>query len=516
MKQAGPTQSGIVYEVPSRRAQRPQNHALAACAQAGASDFDIVVVGGGGSGLATALAAASGEARVALIEKNTKLGGTTGLSIGSITASGTSLQRSAGIDDSPDAHFADFDLFAKPEGAVDNLAFRRLYVDHVADTLHWLMSLGIVFHGPSPEAPHTRPRMHNVLPHAGAYIHCLASACRARGVDIRVETAARGLVEEAGRVVGVEVDSSRGRGVLRARKGVVLTTGDYSAGTELLRQLAGGRYAAIGALNTTSTGDGHTLARALGAQVLNGHVVEGPQMRFAAPREFNWVKQLPPTRLVGQAVRWAMATLPRAVLQPVIKMYLTAHLQPTTKLFDAGAILVNRQGLRFSNERASPAFDIPGQEGGYGYIVFDGTIGARFERWPDFMSTAPGIAYAYLSDYRRYRRDIYRDAQTIETLARSLGVPEDALAKSVDTAPVPFSRPPYCALGPLYSWLMTTDGGLAVTPKFEVLHRDGRAIPGLYAAGIAGQGGVLLPGHGQHLGWAFTSGRLCGLELGRL
>jgi len=480
------------------------------------ADFDIVVVGGGGSGLAAALAAASRDARVALIEKNPKLGGTTGLSIGSITASGTALQRSAGIDDSPDAHFADFDLFAKPDGAIDNLALRRLYVDNVADTLHWLMSLGIVFHGPSPEAPHTRPRMHNVLPHSGAYVYCLAKACRARGVDIRLETVARGLIEEAGRVTGVEADSPRGRTVLRARKGVVLATGDYSAGTELLRQMAGERYAAIGALNITSTGDGHTFARAVGAHVLNGHLVEGPQMRFAAPREFNWVKQLPPTRLVGLAVRFAMATLPQAALQPVIKMYLTAHLQPTTKLFDAGAILVNRRGERFTNERGSPAFDIPVQEGGHGFIVFDGAIGTRFERWPDFMSTAPGIAYAYLSDYRRYRRDIYREAPTIATLARSIGVPEDALARSVAAAPVPYSRPPYYALGPLYGWIMTTDGGLAVTPQFEVLRGDGRAIPGLFAAGLAGQGGVLLPGHGQHLGWAFTSGRLCGLGLARL
>ncbi|MDH4192385.1 MAG: FAD-dependent oxidoreductase, partial [Betaproteobacteria bacterium] len=216
--------------------------------------FDVVVVGGGGSGLAVALTAADAGLRVALIEKNPKLGGTTALSIGSITAAGTALQRSTGIADSADAHFADFDLFPVPEGAVDNLLLRRLYVDHAADTLHWLMSLGIVFHGPSPEAPHTRPRMHNVLPHSGATIHCLASACRARGVDIRVATTARGLVEEAGRVAGVEVDSPRGRTLMRARKGVVLTTGDYSAGTGLLRELAGERYAAIGALNTTSTG----------------------------------------------------------------------------------------------------------------------------------------------------------------------------------------------------------------------------------------------------------------------
>jgi hypothetical protein len=35
-------------------------------------------------------------------------------------------------------------------------------------------------------------------------------------------------------------------------------------------------------------------------------------------------------------------------------------------------------------------------------------------------------------------------------------------------------------------------------------------IPGLYAAGSNGQGGVLLEGHGHHLGWAFISGRIAG------
>ena len=32
----------------------------------------------------------------------------------------------------------------------------------------------------------------------------------------------------------------------------------------------------------------------------------------------------------------------------------------------------------------------------------------------------------------------------------------------------------------------------------------------LYAAGANGQGGMLLEGHGHHLGWAFVSGRLAG------
>ena len=46
----------------------------------------------------------------------------------------------------------------------------------------------------------------------------------------------------------------------------------------------------------------------------------------------------------------------------------------------------------------------------------------------------------------------------------------------------------------------------------EVLTTAGEPIPGLYAAGSCGQGGVLLAGHGHHLAWAFTSGRIAGVS----
>jgi FAD binding domain len=53
-------------------------------------------------------------------------------------------------------------------------------------------------------------------------------------------------------------------------------------------------------------------------------------------------------------------------------------------------------------------------------------------------------------------------------------------------------------------------GGLRVNERLQVLSKAGEPIEGLYAAGSVGQGGVLLEGHGHHLGWAFTSGRLAG------
>ncbi|MBI4189161.1 MAG: FAD-binding dehydrogenase, partial [Betaproteobacteria bacterium] len=71
-------------------------------------------------------------------------------------------------------------------------------------------------------------------------------------------------------------------------------------------------------------------------------------------------------------------------------------------------------------------------------------------------------------------------------------------------------RGPYYALGPAKNYINFTDGGLAINEHLEVLDARGAPIPRLLAAGSAGQGGLLLKGHGHHLGWAFTSGRLAG------
>jgi len=69
---------------------------------------------------------------------------------------------------------------------------------------------------------------------------------------------------------------------------------------------------------------------------------------------------------------------------------------------------------------------------------------------------------------------------------------------------------PYHSLGPLEARIVITDGGLAVDTSHRVLRGDGGAIPRLYAAGAAGQGGVLLAGNGHHICWAVTSGRRAG------
>ena len=131
--------------------------------------YDIIIVGGGGSGLAAAVSAAEHGAKVLLLEKQAQLGGTTGIAVGSFTANRTRMQTAADIDDDPDEHNVDAGKFATEAiESRNNSSLRRFFLGHSADTLHWLMDMGLAFHGPSPEPPNRVPRMHNVVPGAKA------------------------------------------------------------------------------------------------------------------------------------------------------------------------------------------------------------------------------------------------------------------------------------------------------------------------------------------------------------
>ena len=138
-----------------------------------------------------------------LLEKNPELGGTTAWSIGSFTATQTTQQIAEGIVDSPDEHFADMPKFAGPLADRDNPALRRLFVDNANDTLRWLEALGVEFFGPMPEPPHTKPRMHNVLPNSKAYIRQLGQQVQNIGVDVRLGTRATRFLLDGDRVIGV-------------------------------------------------------------------------------------------------------------------------------------------------------------------------------------------------------------------------------------------------------------------------------------------------------------------------
>lgn len=477
--------------------------------------YDIIVVGSGSAGLAAAISAAENGAKTLMIEKNPVLGGTTGWSVGSITTSASPHQRAMDVYDTPDDHFRDMELFHTERlRGRDNLKLRRLLVDQTPPTFDWLLSLGLVFYGPMPEPPHGRPRMHNILPNSRMFIHHLSKRARKLGVDIRVSTPMEELIVEDRRVTGVLVNGER----ITADKGVILAAGDFSANPALKQRYMPPEVARIGPFNDNSTGDWHDPATALGARVLNGDVALGPEIRFRPPTKTTLVRRLPPWLWLARVVRWSIDHMPPRVLRPFILGFLTTALMPSLDLYRQGALLINRNGERFSDETATPSDHMPNQPDGEAFVVMDSTLANSFRAWPNFISTAPGIAYAYLDDYRRNRPDIFFQADTLAELAAKTGMDPAKLEQSVaaynatDAGGVrlPMSSPPFVALGPVCSYIMATDGGLAVNENLQVLDENDFPIPGLWAAGSTGQGGLLLEGHGHHLGWGFTSGRIAG------
>jgi succinate dehydrogenase/fumarate reductase flavoprotein subunit len=480
--------------------------------------FDVVVVGGGGAGLAAAAEAARLGRSVVLMEKNARLGGSTAWSVGSISVTNSPHQLARGIRDTPQAHYEDLGLLAGAYAPRDNLPLRRILADNTRDMFEWLRGLGLEFAGPMIEPPHRCPRMHLVLPNSRAFPHHLGRHCARLGVDIRLNMPVERLLLGNGRVTGVHARHVRRSSIeIRARGGVVLAAGDYSAGRELKARFAGEEVAALEAVNVTATGDGHRMALEVGAVVVNGDIVRGPIMRFVPPSQERWIARLPPWRWLARSMRLAMDRLPEAWTRPFAMSFLTTALGPSPELFKSGAILVNRSGERFVDELSAPARAVPRQPDKLAYIVFDHKLAQRFTAWPYYVSTAPGIAYAYLDDYRRNRGDIWHESSSVEGLARGMGVPPEALARTFGdyNSAARGTRPaldsaPYYALGPVKSYVVFTDGGLKVTERMEVTSENGAVIPGLYAAGSNGQGGLLLEGHGHHLGWAFISGRIAG------
>jgi succinate dehydrogenase/fumarate reductase flavoprotein subunit len=478
---------------------------------------DVLVIGGGASGLAAAIEAGRRGSKVVLLEQGAELGGMMNWCVGTVSAVNTPGQKQLGITDTTQAHFEDLATHAGSLAPRDNLVLRRLLTDNTTGMMDWLLDLGIVFAPPMIDPPQRVARMHNVVPSSQSFAFHMGRACTAAGIDVRLNANCQSLIEENGRVIGVVAkrDSVAERYI--ASQGVILATGDYSGASDLKAAFGKPDVADVEPVAATSTGDGYRFGMALGGTVANGDIIRGPIMRFVPPHEPNFIQKIPPFRIVGHAIALAMRVLPQFLLRPFLMKFLTTVLGPSPELFKSGAVLINQEGRRFTDELRGPAAAVARQPGKNAYIVFDQTLAAKFSGWPHFVSTAPGIAYAYIDDYRRCRKDIFRSADTTEELARHLNMQPAELAAALtqynesERGERPaIAQGPFYALGPVRSYVVFTEGGLRVTERLEVLRADGSTIEGLYAVGSVGQGGVLLEGHGHHLGWAFISGRIAG------
>lgn len=483
--------------------------------------YDVIVIGGGGSGLAAAVSAAEHGLDVVVLEKMSVCGGTTGMAVGSLTACNTSLQRAAGIHDCVADHVIDASKFATADvEARNNASLRQMFLAESAATLDWLRNMGIVFQGPNPEPPNRVPRMHNVVPGAQAYIATLQSRLLRLGGTILCNCTANQLLRNPTGVVQQVTAQLAGVPVaLHTRYGVVLAAGDYANADDLIAQYKSPRFANIEGINPNSTGDGHRLAEAMGANLLNMDVTYGPEIRFVAPQKPNPLRMLPTHGPLARMVGWCLPLVPKFLIERLIKRLLVTWQHPENSLFEHGAVLLNLLGDRFCDERVWPDREIAiaAQPDKICYLLLDGQLVEQYSKWPYFISTAPRIAYAYVSDYERLRPDVTLRRATLAEVAaaRSMDVRriEASLIESHRSGRRRLEHGPWVLLGPAKAYFTTTEGGVAIDEQLRALDPQGHVIPGLYAVGQNGLGGQILWGHGLHIGWAITSGRLVGKYL---
>jgi fumarate reductase flavoprotein subunit len=369
--------------------------------------------------------------------------------------------------------------------------------------------------------------MHNVIPNALSYTLLLQRAAVKKGVRFFLNTSGRRLTQEGGRVTGALLDQTKeNRSIrVRVRRGVILAAGDYSGSNDLKERYLSADLAKVPAYNPECQGEGHVMGMEVGGRLVNMSIFNKPDVRFIpAPRKL-WNELLPSHPVLIKLYSIGSRILPRRTFVRLASHILTTRGAPDDRLYREGAILVNNRGERFTNELEGPAFAISQQPGGEAYLVFDSRLARKFSAWPYFVSTAAGIAYAYIQDYERDVPDIISRGDTLEEAAKIHPKPE-ALVRTVkrynhlieagrdeDFERLPLGegclRPPFYVMGPAVAYIGITRGGLDINTQFQVLDQSGNVIPGLFAGGRTA-GGLMIMGHGLNLAWAFTSGRLAG------
>ena len=446
--------------------------------------FDVIVIGSGGAGLAAAISAReAGAAQVAVVEKMPVIGGNTLLSSGVYNAPDPALQQPLGIEDSTALFFRQTYEAGRFKGRPELI---RILTESALPTKKWLEKQGVRFQNrPFQVYGGLWPRSYYPkISHGRGYIAALSARCLALGIPIRTEAAATAIRRnEAGRVVGIDV-AENGRTVeLQARKGVVIASGGFSANEPLCAKL-----------DPRLKGLPHT-----GADSATGEMLFTAEKAGAALADMKEIQcNLGPR--IGHAYRSAF------------------HLNVTRY------ILVNRNGDRFVAEDGARDVirdAVFAQPGGEVFTVVDTdgfqAMSSLFQQ-TSMMGARTGDTFS---------------GQTIAGMAEAMGVPAGRLESAVSAYnlavearcdPVGreswmlahrIERPPFYA-AKVQMCVHYTMGDIVVDGQARVLDRDGRVIPGLFAAGEATSGvhGANRVG-GNGLVDAFVFGRIAGASAAR-
>lgn len=475
--------------------------AVSSCGSAGTSgvpkkwdrEADVVIIGYGGAGAAAAIAAGEAGASVIILEKREVPGGSTAICGGIVYAANTSVQKAAGIADSADKMYQHWLNAGK---GFNNPELVRLAADHSAENIEQLIKLGGTFAEPTVTGAEVNvgsepiARAHTIsfgeLSGGSALFAVLDKGAKAAGAEILMETPAKQLVVDNGVVVGVKAESEGEELFVKAKKAVILASGGFTQNPEMLKAFTRDGYYSQPLGTPGLEGDGHRMAFALGADVVN----------------------------ISEILGIPGLTLPGAV---------SATYAFWTFIPTVPAVLVNVKGQRFCDEFSFYDWKntaLLAQPEHYGFSVFDDAA----------RQAAPGMIVLGFSEdlAAEVASGLVMKADTLAELADKMGVPaatfEAAIAKwnedvaaGTDTL---FGR--VGGLGPIatgpfyafktYSTSFDNSGGLKINANAQVVDVWGNPIPRLYAAGQVSGGliGEHYSGSGSAINCLLTFGRIAG------
>jgi succinate dehydrogenase/fumarate reductase flavoprotein subunit len=423
----------------------------------------IIVAGGGLGGLAAALRAAQLGARVILLEKGARPGGSFSLSSGYVWS------------------YRDMPTYHREAPGGDTI-LQKLILDRLDPGLDWLKSAGGVLLSRETGNPRTFGARFDPEQTVAALVERL----RASGAEILTDTALEALTEDAGRITGVRASSPQGIEEY-ASDAVVLASGGFAANPELV-----GRYIIRGPgrlpvrAHPGSTGDGFLAALEEGALTsagldeFYGRNLPAPPAKFS-PERFVEVSQLygrhavavndRGERYADEGADWSETALTRATVhQPGLYAWY---------VLDAAVLRV-----RVRERTAGEMVEIARNTGG---IVYE-------------AASLEGLA-AELGKRGVPRDDFLR---TIEEYNAAIAAGRETLPPRTGPAR-PLRDPPFVAVK-VAPYITHTVGGLAVDGGCRVLREaDERPILGLYAAGVE-VGGVSTGGYTSGLASALVFG----------
>lgn len=408
-------------------------------------DYDLIVIGSGGAGLTTAVQARELGLTVAVLEKNSQVGGNTKRASSGMNAAETTVQARNQIADRMQDFYQET---YQGGGKLNDPAMLKQFVTHAPLAIEWLTQHGLPLDDLTITGGMSVKRTHRPASTApvGAYlVKGLQKLAVEAGVQIITEAHVSKLLTATGAVCGVEyVDTEKAVHQFHSRA-VVLATGGFGASKELMR-----RYRPdLANYRTTNqpgaTGDGLKLAQQVGAQLMQLDLVQvHPTVQQDQDHAF----------LIGEAVR------------------------------GEGAILVNEKGQRFVNELATRRVvsnAITALTNHSAYLIFDQEVRSRVKAI-DFYDQIGLVRTGATIEQLTEQLSLPDLPTTIHQWNEAVRVQDDRQFSRTTGMSFPLSKAPFYAIhvAPAIHYTM---GGIHVDPETRVLDANGQVINGLYAAG---------------------------------